>query len=96
MSIGTDQAALSIAQDNDNWYLQATTEWNISHVTPPTLPFDYYVFNMVNSHPYLKYGIKMKDANGDTIFILSDSSGNPGVGQMIVSKAVADFNLSYS
>lgn len=96
MSIGTNQAALSIAQDNDNWYLQATTEWNIPHVTPPTLPFDYYVFNIANSHPYLKYAIKMKDANGDTIFILSDSSGNSGVGQMVVSKAVADFNLSYS
>lgn len=96
MSMGTDQIALSIAQDSDNWYLQATTEWNTSHWTPPTLPFDYFVFNATSSHPYLKYGIKMKDANADTIFILSDSSGNTGVGQMIVSKAVADFDLSYS
>lgn len=96
MSIGTNQMALSIAQDNDNWYLQATTEWNITHVTPPTLPFDYFVFNPASLHPYLAYAIKMKDANADTIFILSDSSGEPGVGQMIVSKAVADFNLSYS
>lgn len=94
--MGTNQMALSIAQDNDNWYLQAVTEWNISHLTPPTLSFDYYVFNIVSSHPYLGYGIKMKDANDNTIFILSDSSGNPGVGQMVVSKTVADFNLSYS